>query len=215
MFYHKIEDQGIEIFWTSLEAQDDALYEQANLSSEESKLLDNFSSDLRKIEWLQVRALLNEIFKQKVELAYTKNGQPFLQNFPEFEISISHSKTIVAVALSKGFQIGVDVELIHPRLMKVSDRFLNPSELVLFNALPTIIDKILFLTIAWSAKEALFKIIGSDVDYKKEIRIREFSLEQDGTTIVEYFKDDIYRRFLATYRTIETTSILLWMKEKK
>jgi len=215
LFYHRIEDQGIEIFWTSLEAQDDALYEQANLSSEESKLLDSFSSDLRKIEWLQVRALLNEIFKQKVEIAYRENGQPYLRNRPEFEISISHSKTIVAVALSQGFQIGVDIELIHPRLLKIADRFLNPTEYISFNALTTIIEKIQFLTIVWTAKEALYKIIGTDVDYKKDIRVKEFSLEQDGTTIVEFFKDDIRRRFLATYRTIETTSILLWMKEKK
>ena len=215
MFYHRIEDQGIEIFWTSLESQDDALYEQANLSLEESKLLDSFSSDLRKIEWLQVRALLNEIFKQKIEIAYKSNGQPYLRNHPESEISISHSKTIVTVALSKGFQIGVDVELIHPRLLKIADRFLNPTEFVYFNSFTTIIEKIQFLTIVWSAKEALYKIIGTVVDYKNDIRVREFSLEQDGTTIVEFFKNDIRRRFLATYRTIETTSILLWMKEKK
>ncbi len=215
MFYHRIEDQGIEIFWTSLEAQDDALYEQANLSPEESRLLNGFSSDLRKIEWLQVRALLNEIFKQKIEIAYKKNGQPYLRNHPESEISISHSKTIVTVALSKGFQIGVDVEIIHPRILKIADRFLNPTEFVSFNSLITIIEKIQFLTIVWTAKESLYKIIGEDVDYKKEIRVKEFSLEQDGTAIVEFFKNDVRRRFLATYRTIETTSILLWMKEKK
>ncbi len=215
MFYHRTEDQGIEIFWTSLEAQDDALYEKAELSPEESNLIRNFSSDLRKIEWLQVRALLNEIFKQKVVLLYRKNGQPYLQDYPNLEISISHSKTIVAIAISKGFQVGVDVELIHPRLMKVADRFLNPTELVVFNSLSTIIDKIQFLTIVWSAKEALFKILGSEVDYKKDIRVREFPIKQEGTTIVESFRNDVHRKFLATYRTVETTSILLWMKEKK
>lgn len=215
MFYHRIEDQGIEIFWTSLEAQDDALYKQATLTPKESKILETFSSDSRKIEWLQVRALLNEIFKEKIEIAYRENGQPYLYNHPEFEISISHSKTIVSIALSQGFQIGLDIELIHPRLIKIADRFLNPTEFVFFNTFTTIIEKIQFLTIVWTAKEALYKIIGSDIDYKKDIRVKEFSLEQDGTTVVEFFKNDIRRRFLATYRTIKTTSILLWMKEKK
>ncbi len=215
MFYHKIEDQGIKIFWTSLESQDDALYEQANLSPEESTLLNSFSSDLRKIEWLQVRALLNEIFKQKVEIAYKSNGQPYLRNHPELEISISHSRTTVAVAISQEFQIGIDVELIHPRLLKIADRFLNPAEFVYMNNLTTAIEQIQFLTIVWSAKEALYKIVGTDVDYKKDVRVKEFLLDEDGTAIVEFFKNDTRRHFLATYRTIETISILLWMKERK
>ena len=215
MFYHRIEDQGIEVFWAALESQDDALYENANLSPEESKLFESFSSDLRKVEWLQVRALLNAVFKQKVEIAYRKNGQPYLPNYPNSEISISHSRTIVAVALSTGFQVGVDVEQIHPRLMKVSHRFLNSKEQVLYNSFSTVIEKLQFLTIVWSAKEALYKIIGSDVDYKKAVCVQSFLPKQEGTAIVEYFKGDIHRRFLSTFKTVEATSILLWMKEKK
>ncbi len=215
MFYHRIEDHGVEIFWADIESQDVALYEKANLSPEESKWFESFSSDLRKIEWLQVRALLNEIFNQKVKIIYLKNGQPYLPDYPNYEISISHSKTIVAVALSTGFKVGVDVEQIHPRLIKVAERFLNATEQVLYNSLSTLIEKLQFLTIVWSAKESLFKIIGSEVDYKKDICVQSFSPKQDGTAIVEYFKDDMHRRFLATYKTIESTSILLWMKEKK
>lgn len=92
---------------------------------------------------------------------------------------------------------------------------MNPIEIIALNNFTTIIEKIQFLSIVWTAKEALYKIIGNNIDYQKNIRIKEFSLEQDGTIIVDFFKNDIHRSFLATYRTIRATSILLWIKERK
>lgn len=215
MYFHHIEDQGLDIYWTSLESQADALYQEAELTPGEMDFIENIASDSRKIEWLQIRALLNHVFGQKVILHYTPEGKPFLKDFPGIELSVSHSKTIAAIALSKYFEVGIDVETIHPKMLKIADKFIHPTEQVQMDSLSTVMDKLFFLTIIWTAKEALFKIIGKDVEFKKDVRVREFELQKEGTAVVEFFKDDIKRKFLANFRTVETTSVLLWIKEKK
>jgi len=213
---NQIKDPGIDIFWTSLkETNEKILLQKVSLSKTELAIFSSFLSHTRKIEWLQIRAMINEIFGKKVQIAYRKNKRPYLSEYPEFEISISHSKTLAAIAISKEFHVGIDIETIDLRLLKIANKFLSVSELLSLKALSSTIEQIRFLTIVWTAKESLYKITGPHIDYKNDITVEKFSLNQSGTLIVKCQKDKEVKTFVASYKTIEATNILTWIKEKK
>jgi 4'-phosphopantetheinyl transferase len=84
------------------------------------------------------------------QVAYHTSGKPYLRN-GEAEISITHSKDIVAVILHDTKVVGIDIEYISPRVERIKHRFLSASELALANTTA-------LLTLYWSAKETLFKL---------------------------------------------------------
>jgi len=205
----------MDIYWSALDLRDSTLVESAQLSAEEKQKFSEFQSETRKTEWLAVRAIFNKVFKEKVAIGYEPTGKPFLKDFPNYNISISHTKTIVAIALSENFKIGVDVEAVHPRLIKIADRFLNDSERVLMRSYNTMIEKIKFLTIVWCAKEALFKIFGSDVDYKNDLKAKQFILSDSGALVIEHTHNGTTSKYLAEFRNIDVNNILTWIKDRE
>ena len=82
-------------------------------------------------------------------LSYNSNGKPFLVNGGF--ISISHSKSIIGIAWSFDYNIGLDIEEINDRIQKVENRFISDNELKFAQTLE---DK----TTVWTIKEALIKI---------------------------------------------------------
>lgn len=137
------------------------------LNEDEKRYFSKLNNERRKREWLVVRILLQQIFNEKIILNYTKYGKPYFLNLPNRNISISHSKNYVAVMLSdKNQKIGIDIETIAERIEKVTHKFLSPSELLW-------VDNQEFMTICWGAKEAIFKIYETDVDFR-DILIKRF-----------------------------------------
>lgn len=124
----------------------------------------NIQNKERKIEFLGIRFLRN-CYDSKLEINYLKSGKPVVENGSK-HISISHSKEYIAFAVAP-YQIGIDVEEIHERIMKVRDRFLNQNEQELFNQ-----NSIKELTIAWCVKEVLFKLNeDSGLNFKTDLII--------------------------------------------
>jgi phosphopantetheinyl transferase len=82
-------------------------------------------------------------------LSYNSNGKPFLVNGGF--ISISHSKSIIGIAWSFDYNIGLDIEEINDRIQKVENRFISDNEMKFAQTLE---DK----TTVWTIKEALIKI---------------------------------------------------------
>lgn len=130
----------------------------------------------RKHEFLGVRNLRNQ-YDAKLEIKYLSNGKPVIENGSE-HISISHSKNYVAFAVAP-YKIGIDIEEIHERILKVKGRFLNQSEFELFNS-----NSLVDLTIAWCAKEALFKLNDdSGLDFKTDLIIKNW--DKNSTILAE------------------------------
>jgi phosphopantetheinyl transferase (holo-ACP synthase) len=82
-------------------------------------------------------------------LSYNSNGKPFLVNGGF--LSISHSKSIIGIAWSFDYNIGLDIEEINDRIQKVENRFISDNEMKFAQTLE---DK----TRVWTIKEALIKI---------------------------------------------------------
>ncbi len=120
------------------------------------------------------------------------------------EFSLSHSKNLVAVALSDE-PVGVDIELYDERkLLRIASRLLTGDE---FDELDALAEekKGEYIIKAWTGKEAAFKIIGDGALLpKKEARKEEYiyrrKIELDG---------EIYFLAVATKKEREASVSLL------
>lgn len=110
----------------------------------------------RRIEVLVERLLLCVIFGKPVELQHTPQGQPFVPD-SRLHMSITHTCSLVCVAINERCDVGVDVERKGTRVLKVRSRFLNDAEQQFIPAH----DAHATLT-AWTAKEALYKVIHNE-----------------------------------------------------
>lgn len=78
------------------------------------------------------------------------DGAPFIPGFGG-HISLSHCRSLAAIALSSSPHIGIDAEIWRPQLIRVAPKFLSPAELPFWSATP------LRLLFAWTIKEAVYK----------------------------------------------------------
>ena len=106
----------------------------------------------RKLEYLVVRKLKSNLFGA-AQIMYSKTGKPFLENL-EQEIGISHSKHWVLFANSL-HPFGCDIEEVSERILTVGERFCSQNELDIMR--PN--NHVNKLTILWSCKESIYKLI--------------------------------------------------------
>ena len=131
-------------------------------------------TDKRKLEFLAVRVALKKLLNEEFYIFYTDDGKPFLTE-NRYNISISHSKNWVAVAAHPSRQIGIDIECWSDKIPKLYKRFLNETEQKAFGTNAN------QLQIVWSAKEALYKIIGKTaVDFANQLQIFPFDAENEN-----------------------------------
>jgi phosphopantetheinyl transferase len=117
----------------------------------------NIQNEERKIQHLAVR-LLFSLMKPEAnmkDLVMADNGKPYLKGVP-FHFSFSHCKGYAACAVSDHFPIGIDIEIIHPRIAKVAHKFLNDAEKAMLANLNEE-DALKQLAFFWAAKEAMYK----------------------------------------------------------
>jgi len=113
----------------------------------------------RYLEVIAVRVLLKEMLGQEVEIAYTPHGAPYFVDSDSTKyLSISHTNDFVA-AIVDDKPVGIDIERRGNRVEKVTSRFIQAAEEELISKTQ---DPQLSLHLAWSAKEAAFKILGQD-----------------------------------------------------
>lgn len=135
------------------------------ITDKEQLLLSSISNENRKQEFLQVRKLRNDTIG-KMEILYGEDGKPLLSDSDEF-ISISHSRNFIGI-LKAPFNIGLDIEELNERILKIKERFLNDEELYMFG------NSIENITTAWTLKEAMFKLNErKGIDFRKELLVIE------------------------------------------
>lgn len=123
-----------------------------SLSASALKRLNNKKNEQLHLASLCALSLLSD--EQRKNLDYNENGKPSFSTL-DSEISISHSATLAAIAISnsKLSCVGIDVEDICAS--RVSSRFLTENEK------PFATDESSFISI-WTKKEALFKFLKND-----------------------------------------------------
>lgn len=137
----------------------------------------------KRLQHLAGRHLLSYLFPDfpldEIRIADTR--KPFLEKDP-YHFSISHCGDFAAAIVSTKNRVGVDIELITPKVERVADKFLTEAEKSILFAghLPPASYRKL-LTIMWSAKEALYKWYGSgQVDFRAHMQLATNSLLDAG-----------------------------------
>ncbi|MEI8087538.1 MAG: 4'-phosphopantetheinyl transferase superfamily protein [Paludibacter sp.] len=150
----------------------------------DTKEFEKFVSEKRKREYLAVRLAMRSLLGKDVLICYTKEGKPFF-NDNSFQISISHSGKWVAVMAHPTDIVGIDIECPTDKIKNLYTRFLSKTEQEeLYNG-----NNIAQLQLAWSAKEALYKIIGKQaVDFAKQLRLFPFEVKPQGEIIAQHIE---------------------------
>jgi 4'-phosphopantetheinyl transferase len=152
------------------------LLSRVKLTREEIETMDRFSHMPRKIEWLSVRVLLNEMAGSDLSIFYNGNRKPFIKG-NSYSISISHSRDLTSILLSQEKRVGVDLEYMSHRIGSISDRFINKQEVIVDDEE----QRKYHLYIHWCAKEALYKICDKqDINFKENLTIESFLPKEKG-----------------------------------
>lgn len=123
-------------------------------------------------------------------IAIADTRKPFLPD-EQYHFSISHCGHYAAAIVSKTDRVGIDVELLTPRVEKIKHKFLHPHELAMLKQ--TAADTITVLTLLWSAKEAMFKWWGNgEVDFSEVLRIHELPEKSSGILKTSFVKQETY-----------------------
>jgi len=121
-----------------------------------------------------------------IEIADTR--KPFLPN-EEYHFSVSHCGDYAAVVVSKDHRVGIDIELITPKVERIKHKFLNEEELAIIQNSKFKIQNLILL---WCCKEAVFKWYGKgSVDFKKDIHLDLKNIDfKDEKIICRFLKEE-------------------------
>lgn len=175
--YHKETNWSFGI-WKITETANE-LIDHLPSSPEELQAARQFSSASRRKEWLATRVLLQELCGEHKEIRYKESGEPYLAD-GSYQISISHTKGYAAVMLGEPSKcrVGIDMEYLSKRVLKVKDHFLSSEE-------RSFIDpqhEANHLLICWCAKEAIYKMLGKEgVEFSRDLQVQPFPFDLIGS----------------------------------
>jgi 4'-phosphopantetheinyl transferase EntD len=155
----------------------DQLYGMLKLDAEEEAILAGFGSYSRKLEWLSVRTLINDLTEKDSRIVYNEFRKPFLQG-NSFNISITHSYDLTAILLSRHKRVGIDLERMSHKISSLTHKFINDQELITND--PFRLRYHLYLH--WCGKEAMYKICDKqDINFRENLTIIPFIPSNEGT----------------------------------
>ena len=149
------------------------------LNSDEKNLLKLKKNNILREQFLATRKVL-ALENSDYKITYKNNGKPSLNS--KYNISISHSHEIAAVAISDNSKIGLDVQLKESKIFNIQNKFLNKYEKSNIGDDPTVD----ILTMVWTSKESIYKALGlKGISFSKNIKIDKV-IEKDKTGIGYY-----------------------------
>ena len=135
----------------------------------------------KRLQHLAGRYLLPILFDdfplQDIQIGESR--KPFLQMNP-YHFSISHCKDFAAAMVSRTQRVGVDVEISASRILAIGHKFLSQTENNLLISQQNLLvngnefQRKDWLTLLWSAKEAIFKWYGEGgINFIEHIQLKE------------------------------------------
>ncbi|MCX8080415.1 MAG: 4'-phosphopantetheinyl transferase superfamily protein [Bacteroidia bacterium] len=122
----------------------------------------------RFVEKKSLKNLIYHIFGTHTEINHNQYGKPLLVGHSG-NISVSHNTQWLVVLYSENHAVGVDIEEVQDRILRLQGKFLSENEMPDYRS-----DK-LALTVAWCAKESVLKCIGfRSISFQKHLHIKNF-----------------------------------------
>lgn len=192
--------------WQITESEQE-LVEIGSVPSDEMEEISYIGSESLRKQRLAVRALLSQLFDEKVYLSHHDNGRPYLENMVT-NISISHTERYVAVILHDEEDVGIDIESLDRDFSAVEKKALSEEEI------DDLSDdrKNEQLAIYWCAKEAIFKRVSAyKVDFAEQIEIERFRLRGEGELEATFTHNDGYEEEFDLEYTTFDRHVLVWV----
>ena len=169
-----------------------------------------------------ILATYTGIGARTLHFEYSPHGKPFLAE-SEIRFSVSHSREIGMLAVARGREAGMDVELVRKDVEtgKLAERFFSPRERASLRAIPDV-DRVAAFFRCWTSKEAFLKAQGLglsrsldsfdvEVDPHRPARVvatRPEADEADNWSLYDIPAEPSYAAALAVQGVIDTITIL-------
>lgn len=188
-------------FWEISEEPEELHLQLKILTQDNQTDIPIFTSEVRQRQWLASRVLvytlLQRLSSEQIVFQTNAAGKPI---FPEssFRVSISHCQNLAAVILSDAYEVGIDIEIISPKVMRVRNKFMTDTEK---NDAAEDVEKTL---IYWSGKETLYKLYSKrQLIFKDNLFIKPFSKARAGTVAAQITAPDIHKNYILHYEVLD------------
>ena len=205
-FRKKLDNKAEIAVWHVTESEDELLG-LTSVPNDELEEISLFRSESQRRQKLAVRALLNEVFEEKMYLNHHDNGKPYLENCAT-NISITHTDKYVAIIIHDDEEVGIDIESLDRDFSAVEKKALSEDEIDDLNDEK----KNEQLAIYWCAKEAIFKRMSQNrVVFAEQIEVEKFNVRKEGELEATFIhKDEHEEDFELEYMMFDR-HVLVWL----
>ena len=202
----KLDNKAEIAIWQVTETEEE-LKSITSVPTDEMEEISLFRSESQRKQKLAVRALINEVFEEKMYLNHHDNGQPYLENCAT-NISITHTENYVAIIIHDEEEVGIDVESLERDFSVVEQKALSEDEIDDLEK-----DKRNEqLAIYWCAKEALFKRMALNrVVYSEQIEVEKFNVRKEGELEATFIHKDEHEEDFELEYMIFDRHVLVWL----
>lgn len=180
----EFKDGGVLAVWRITESEDDLKIIAETPTSEQGNI-SQMQAHQRRLESYAVRALLTEIFDERVYIGYEEDDSPYIKN-THHKISISHSGEFACVYIHENADVGIDIELLSRNFDAAEKKILSETEQEYISEKY----RQLQLALIWSAKEAIYKLMGErNINFSKQIEIEKFIPDDEEGELYAAFTD--------------------------
>lgn len=210
LYLRKTLDNKAEISVWQVTETEEELQKMSSVPTDEMEEISLLGSESLRKQRLAVRALLNEVFEDKVYLSHHDNGKPFLENCIT-NISITHTNKYVAIITHDDDDLGIDCESLDRDFSAVEKKALSEDELDDLED-EDMEEKNEQLAIYWCAKEAIYKRMSiNKVDFAEQIEVERFTPKGEGELEATFIhKDGHEEEFELEYMTFDR-HVLVWV----
>lgn len=196
---------GAEFAVWHIEESLDELILLSRTPDERRIAVEHFPHERRKLEYVTTRLLIEHLTNTDAEVSYLESGKPILMS-NSHQISLSHTVGYVAAIIHPTKTVGIDIETISPRILKIKEKFLSIGELVTIDST----NEITHLLLCWSAKETAYKVLGEEyVDFKMHMRIESFTPQTEGAFSLRETKTPVEKALSISY-LVTNHFVLTW-----
>ena len=202
----KLDNKAEIAVWQVTETEDE-LIRLSSVPTDEMEEISLFRNENQRRQKLAVRALLNEVFEEKMYLNHHDNGKPYLENCVT-NISITHTDKYVAIIISDDDELGIDIESLDRNFAPVEEKALSEEEI------DDLDDdkKNEQLAIYWCAKEAIFKRMSQNrVNFAEQIEVEKFNLKKEGELEAKFIHKDEYEEDCELEYMMFDRHVLVWL----
>jgi phosphopantetheine--protein transferase-like protein len=202
----KLDNKAEIAVWHVTETEEE-LIQLSSVPTDEMEEISLFRNENQRRQKLAVRALLNEVFEEKMYLNHHDNGKPYLENCVT-NISITHTDKYVAIIISDDDELGIDIESLDRNFAPVEEKALSEEEI------DDLDDdkKNEQLAIYWCAKEAIYKRMSQNrVDFAEQIEVEKFNLRKEGELEATFIHKDEFEEDFELEYMIFDRHLLVWL----